>query len=204
MTASSIRLLVWLHGHEDEPSGRGAALARSIGCEVMEPRGPVELPGGPAWFSSDAGGPNEEELIDALDELEHMITRETERHGFERPQVAIGGTSQGGAVALAFALREPGFDGFVGAVCCVNGWLPWSDDLVYDAPGLAAAGTRVLIVTSRDDEVVPPESGRSAARYLDRAGAKVKLVELAADHTVGDDAIGAVADWLASGQTGTS
>jgi predicted esterase len=61
-----------------------------------------------------------------------------------------------------------------------------------------AEGVKVLVVGSTDDEVVPVQASRSAARYFERAGLDVTWVELAADHAIGDDARRVVGDWLAT------
>ena len=117
--------------------------------------------------------------------------------------VALGGFSQGGAVALASALssgtdpdRPSAPPPTAGAVFCVNGWLPFAATLTYDPAALVASGTRVLVVASALDQVVLVQQGRSAARWLERGGVDVTYVELAGDHAVGPDALAAVASWL--------
>ncbi len=200
MTASDGRrsddrtpLLVVLHGYEDEPGRRLDATAVE-GWRVITPRGPIELPGGPAWFASDDDGPVTTHLISSLDGLDELIRRE------RRGAVVVGGYSQGGAVALAWALREAGRDDAPApdGVFCVNAWLPHDDALAYDLDRLVAARTRVLVVASAADEVVAVQSGRSAARVLERGGVDVTYVELAGGHQAGAEATAALHDWLAT------
>jgi predicted esterase len=108
----------------------------------------------------------------------------------------LGGHSQGGAVALALALRQAGSDEPLGGVYSVSGWLLHAESVAYDAPALAAGGTPVLVVHGADDEVVIVQQGRSSARYLERHGVTVEYVELDGDHHLGRPAIDAIGRWL--------
>jgi len=86
----------------------------------------------------------------------------------------------------------------------VNGWLPAPESVAYRPDRLTTSRVRVLVVGSRDDEVVPVQAARSAARYLERAQVAVTWTELDGGHQAGPDAVAAVADWLASvAQAGT-
>ena len=153
--------------------------------------GAVELAGGPAWFASDDDGPVESQLLASLDQLDRLV--EELEVGPDR--LVVGGSSQGGAVALAWALRAHHAPA---GVFCVNSWLPAPESFTYHPEALSAAGTRVLVVGSVDDEVVPVQAGRSAARYLERAGVEVTALELAGGHHIGAEAVAAVGAWLAS------
>jgi predicted esterase len=197
---SDPQALIVLHGYEDQP-GRGPVLADGDPrWQVLEPRGPVELPGGPAWFASDDDGPIEAQLETSVRVVQALVA-----DAADRP--VLGGFSQGGAIALAAALAtaaalevedppaETGTPAPAG-LFCVNGWLPHSTRLDLDAGRLVSAGTRVLVVASIDDQVVAVQQGRSAARWLERAGVDVSLVELDGDHRVGPDALAAVRSWL--------
>jgi phospholipase/carboxylesterase len=186
------RLLVVLHGFEDEPDRRVLPPSLDPSWSVVQPRGPVELAGGPAWFRNDEHGPVEADVTHSLDQLEALLG-ELLREARGDPAIVVGGSSQGGAMALAVALRSgPPLAGLF----CVNGWLPALDTVTFDPGPLVAERVKVLIVGSTDDEVVPVEAGRSTARYLERAGVDVTWVELAAGHTVGSEAQAAVGEWL--------
>jgi predicted esterase len=191
-TTQPVPVLIVLHGYEDEPGGRIDPSALD-GWRVVTPRGPIERPGGPAWFASDDDGPVSAHLVHALDQLDELVGREAQAGS----RVVVGGYSQGGAVALALALRaERRSAADLRGVFCVNGWLPHDDAVTYDPTRLVAAGTPALIVASEGDEVVPVQSGRSAARVLERGGVAVTYVEVPGDHHPGLDAFSAVADWL--------
>ena len=187
------RSLIVLHGYEDPPGRRRLVDPADPTWRVLEPRGPVELPGGPAWFASDDDGPIEAQLVASVELLGAVAAAAAPAE-----LVTVGGFSQGGAVALALALSEPAGAEPPAGVFCVNGWLPHAASLSYDPAALAEAGTRVLVVASIRDDVVLVQQGRSAARFLERAGVAVDYVELPGDHTAGPDALAAVAGWLAA------
>jgi predicted esterase len=192
VTATDVVLVV-LHGYEDEPVGRLVPPGLPDGWRVLEPRGPVELAAGPAWFASDDDGPVERDLVRSLDQLDALVEDVP-----PAARLVVGGSSQGGAVALAWGLRErPDRRPLLG-VFAVNGWLPAPESFAYAPAALARAGTRALVVGSADDEVVPVQAARSAARYLERAGVDVTWTELDGGHHIGDDAVAALARWLGS------
>jgi len=193
VTRGERRTLVVLHGYEDEPVGRLVPEDLDERWEVVEPRGPVELAGGPAWFASDEDGPVDADLVRSLDQLDEL----TATAPADAPLV-VGGSSQGAAVALAWALREGPGRRVPAGVFSVNGWLPAPASFGYEPDRLVTAGTRVLVVGSADDEVVPVQAGRSAARYLERSGVEVTWVELVAGHRVGPEAVAALGSWLRS------
>ncbi len=192
------RRLVVLHGYEDPPGRRRVVGPDDPRWHLIEPRGPLELPSGPAWFATDDDGPVEVQLRASVRQVQAALGTA----GSPAPAV-LGGFSQGGAVALASALApasEPeGADEpypVPAAVFCVNGWLPFAPSLSYDPSPLVTAGSRALVVASAADEVVLVQQGRSAARWLERGGVEVSYVELPGGHAVGPDALEAVATWL--------
>jgi len=192
MTTGS-RPLVVLHGYEDPPGRRRVVDPADPAWRLLEPRGPLELPGGPAWFASDDDGPVEAQLVASVQLVAAVLAA-----AGPPDLVTVGGFSQGGAVALALALSGPIGVEPPARVFCVNGWLPHATTLTYDPARLVAAGTGVLVVASTRDEVVLVQQGRSASRYLERAGVAVDYVELPGGHAVGPDALAAVAEWVAA------
>jgi predicted esterase len=187
----AVQVLLLLHGYEDEPVGKLVPPGLDPRWEVREPRGPIERPGGPAWFASDDDGPVESHLLASLDQLDAIVGELP-----DGARIMVGGSSQGGAVALAWALRAAAAGRPPAGVFCVNGWLPAPESFDYVPAALVEAGTRALVVGSTDDEVVPVQAGRSAARYLERAGVAVEWVELPGDHRIGPDAVEVVGTWL--------
>lgn len=203
MTGVPRTLVIALHGYEDEP----AALADLLdpldveGRAVVVPRGPIDAPHGPAWFTSDDAGPVEAELRRSLDLLGVVIDRTAADYGVDRSSVVLGGFSQGGVAALAFALSDAGANQPFGGLFSVSGFLLHAETVDYDIAGLAAGGTRTLVVHGADDEVVVVQQGRSVARLLERKGVPVDYVEVEGDHHLGIVAVDALGTWLAELET---
>ena len=86
----------------------------------------------------------------------------------------VGGLSQGGATALAFALRASDRPP-VGGVFAISGFLLPPDDIAYDFAGRRTVP--VLVSHGEADEVVAIQQGRSVARTLERAGLAVTFRE---------------------------
>lgn len=179
------RVVVLLHGHDDDPERfehLGATLT-GRGRTVVVPRGP--LPTGPdrlGWFDTVDGEPDPTGVRAAVGALDDVVAGLT-ADGVPPDRIVVVGFSQGGAVALLWATRPPDAApgvGAVGALAVVAGWLPHVEGLDPDLA--AAAGSPVWIAHGTDDEVVPWPLGRGAARALERAGASVTFVELETDH----------------------
>jgi predicted esterase len=112
--------------------------------------------------------------------------------------VVVVGFSQGGALALLWALRV--VDGShdratpdLAALAVVAGWLPSVDGLELDPAGCRAA--RVLIAHGDDDETVAPQLGRGAARLLERQHIDTTVTTLAAGHDL-EPYVAAVREFL--------
>jgi predicted esterase len=177
------RLLVGLHGYDDDPTALMAQLralddAGTFG--VIVPVAPTTTTsGGAAWFPSSPGdiGPP---LVETLDALRASVVelRATS------DEIVVVGYSQGAAVALALALgTTTGWR--PNAVVALAAWLPNEPDLEWDFAGAARRGLRALLVHGTNDDVVPVEQGRSVRRLLERRGVDVGWNEIDAGHALG-------------------
>jgi len=193
-----LSVVIALHGFEDEPLTVAELLAplAGRGLAVVTPRAPMTAPGGPAWFTSDADGPIEAELRQSLDALDELVDQIAAEHGVDRSAVVLGGFSQGGVAALAYALRDAGGHQPLGGLFSISGYLIHAETISYDIAGLAAGGTPVLVVHGSDDEVVAIQQGRSSARLLERHGVTTRFVEAEGGHHLGTVAVDALVDWL--------
>lgn len=193
--------LIVLHGHDDDP-GALAAIAPSLAppaWTTVVPDGPVATSGGRRawWRSDDDGAPFPDDIAAAAATVDAVVAQ----HAAAAP-VVVAGFSQGGALALALALRDPsavpaGSSGAIAGVIAVSAWLPDLVGLPADLAGAAARATPVLVAHGGDDEDVPLLLGRSAARLLDRHGVPVAFVVLDVGHRL-DPFIPAIADWTAA------
>jgi phospholipase/carboxylesterase len=189
--------LVFLHGHDDDPDA-AAGLVRSmadVAWHVVVPRGPVETGAGRRawWRSDDDGAPVEADVLAAVTVVDDVVRR----HG--GVPIVLGGFSQGGALALALALRaDPPDDvGVLAGAYAVGAWLPDLVGLETDVDGAAQRRLPVLIAHGEDDEAVPVMLGRSAARLLDRRGVPVTYRSLDVGHEVAPFA-STVHEWAAA------
>ena len=174
-SAMGPQVVVFLHGHGDRPDEyvRSAAQFLPAGAELVVPAGPVAVGDGTlAWFAPDPdGGPDPAQLTAALDAVSTIVDSACATFGTTPERVVVGGFSQGGAVALAWALRAGslgrGRTPRVAGVFCVAGWLPDADGLDLDLAH--AVDTPFLVAHGDDDEMVPLPMGRSVVRVLERS-----------------------------------
>lgn len=191
--------LIYLHGHDDDPQA-GAELVRSIAgptWNVVLPAGPVDTGAGRRawWRSDDDGAPVDDDVAVAV----ALVDAEVRRHA-AGPPVLLGGFSQGGALALALALRAQPPDDLADALAgafAVGAWLPDLVGLETDVDRAAQRELPVLIAHGDDDEAVPIMLGRSAARLLDRRGVPATFHALDAGHVLAPF-VPIVHDWAAA------
>lgn len=182
MTGSRARpALVILHGHDDDAS-RARRLAAGLGSgfrAVRTPEAPRDATGVRSWFDTAARGVEPASLERSLD----LLRREVALCG--PGPVVLAGFSQGAAMALAAASLE-GVEAVVG-LCA---FLPAAEetDLSMGAP--------VLMLSNRDDEVVPAFLAEDAGAAMADAGREVTVEVLPGGHEVTVDATRRARRWL--------
>lgn len=197
------RVLVFLHGHDDDPAAYPTLLADLLpeGFTAVVPRGPVDGPEGRAgWFDQVDGEPDPTQVGRALEVINGAIDDVTRHQGIPPRRIVLGGFSQGAAMALTWLLRADRPGGPVapdelGGVLAIAGWLPDVDGVTIDLG--RAAGVEVYVGHGEDDDVVPLPLGASVARALERRGAAVVFHRLPGGHDVTAAAATSRA-WLAS------
>ncbi len=103
-------------------------------------------------------------------------------------QIDLVGFSQGGALALAFAMLNPAR---VKRVAGLATFLPEkSDDLISRKP---LVGKSIFMGHGTEDDIVPVELARDAVRQLQAAGADVSYCETEVGHKLGADCFNAYA-----------
>lgn len=138
--------LFWLHGLGDIPSSwkegtNSFNLERTKIILPAAPIIPVTLNGGmqmPAWFDiiGLSLGTTEDKvgIRAACEQLASMIEKEIKEHNIHPKNIAVGGFSQGGAVALHTCLVKGYLKHKIGAVVGLSCWLPLGSTLM-DANG---------------------------------------------------------------------
>jgi phospholipase/carboxylesterase len=196
--------VIWLHGlgadgHDFEPivpELRLAFAARFVFPHA--PVRPVTINGGMemrAWYdilgfdrhaAEDAPG-----IRASAAALTELIDNEIER-GMPADRIVLAGFSQGGAIALHTALREPRK---LGGVMALSTYLPLATTLAAERSA-ASSGLPIFIAHGSADNVLPLALGESSRRALEAAGYRVEWHAYPMAHSVCLEEILAIGAWL--------
>lgn len=155
------------------------------------PGGPWGYGGGWAWYQFLGGTTPEPQSFEAGQELLERFLDELQTALSVQPgPKVIGGFSQGGTSALAYALRHPGqFDG----VLVLSGFLA-SHPSVKATPE-TVGGTRFFWGHGTLDQVIPASTGRPGRQALLAAGAELESHDYPIGHWVEPDEMRDVSAW---------
>lgn len=196
--------VIWLHGlgadgHDFEPIVDELALRG--GYRFVFPHAPIRpvtINGGlpmRAWFdifSIERGGREDEAGIAAgAAAVGALIDREVER-GAAASRIVLAGFSQGGALALHVALREP--RGLAG-VLALSGFLPLASSLAAQKSA-ANADLPVFMAHGRFDPVVGIDLAELGRQRLVEEGYRVEWRTYPIAHQVSAAEIADVSRWL--------
>jgi phospholipase/carboxylesterase len=192
-------ILILLHGvGSNELAMAAIAPAFDPRFEVLSVRAPIEL--GPfafGWFpiartpDSPAVGPADVES--AWSGLSNFIDEAVVAYGGDPDRVFLAGFSQGGIVAVGYALAHPSH---VAGAVSMSGWLP--PEVVPAAVDEGAlAGRPILVVHGLVDQTIEVAAARAEQATLSGFPVRLDYVELAIGHTTTDESVSIVAGWLA-------
>ena len=186
--------IIWMHGlgadaHDFEPVVPMLALDAARAVRYVFPNAPVRpvtINGGMrmrAWYDIRDFDINTRGDLDGLRESADAVVRLIERErasGFPPGRIFLAGFSQGGAMALYTALRQPEPLAGIIALSC---YLPEPDSLDAEMP---AANREVPIFMAHGDldPVVAPALGRMSRERLEAAGCRVSWHTYAMPHAV--------------------
>ena len=120
-----------------------------------------------------------------------LIDREIER-GLEASQIVLAGFSQGGAVALHTALREPRP---LAGVLALSTYLPLGATLAAERSA-ANAGVPIFMAHGSADPLLPLALAEGSRRTLEGLGYAVDWHVYGIPHSVCPEEIAAIAAWL--------
>lgn len=190
---NSPRLMVMLHGLGDSIEGyRWLPEAMNLPwLNYLLVNAPDEYYGGYAWFDLNDIVPGVERsrklLIELLDSLP--------ARGFPTEQTTFGGFSQGCLMAIDVGLRYPRrFAGIVG----VSGWVCELEKLVKELSPVARQ-QRLLMTHGLHDPLVPFAQVRAQIPLLKAAGINVQWREFDKMHTIIEDEIALIRDFVSAG-----
>jgi phospholipase/carboxylesterase len=157
------------------------------GAALVSPRGKVSEDGLNRFFRRfDEGVWDREDFNARTEELAAFVARARLTYRLERPLVL--GFSNGANIGWSLMLRDP--DALAGALL-MRPMLPFDPRPLPDL-----AGFPVLILSGKDDPLVPPEQPSYFAALLGEAGADVTLEMLPAGHALTQQDLVFAHDWL--------
>lgn len=198
--------VIWLHGlgadgHDFEPIV--PELGLRFAARFVFPHAPVRpvtINGGMAmraWYDilgfdrnakEDAAG-----IRASAAAVTELIDREIDR-GIPAGRIALAGFSQGGAVALHTALREPRA---LAGVLALSTYLPVASSLASERSA-ANTGIPIFMAHGTADSVLPLSLGEASRRALEGLGYAVDWHAYAMPHSVCVEEISAIGAWLAA------
>jgi phospholipase/carboxylesterase len=199
--------VIWMHGlgadgYDFVPAVPEMGLPPDLGVRFVFPHAPVR----PvtinramrmrAWYDvRDDGGERREDeagVRESHESLAALIERERAR-GIDAALVALGGFSQGGAMALHVGLRHPERLAGIVALSC---FLPLAA-LVAAEASPANRETPILMAHGVHDPLIPVARGRRARDALAGLGYRVTWREYPMAHAVCEEEMRLVGQWLA-------
>ncbi len=153
----------------------------------MEMRGWYDILGFGVSVRQDAAG-----IRASAAAVTRLIDREIER-GLTASQIVLAGFSQGGAIALHTALREPRS---LAGVLALSTYLPLGDSLAAERSA-ASAGVPIFMAHGSGDPLLPLALGEGSRRTLEGLGYSVDWHVYPMQHSVCAEEIAAIATWLA-------
>ncbi len=197
--------IIWLHGlgadgHDFEPIV--PELDLPVPARFVFPHAPVRpitVNGGMemrGWYDILGFGMNVRQdaagIRASAAAVTRLIDREVER-GLEAAQIVLAGFSQGGAVALHTALREPRS---LAGILALSTYLPVGDSLAAERTA-ANAGVPIFMAHGSADPLLPLALAESSRRTLQGLGYAVDWHVYPMQHSVCAEEIAAIAAWLA-------
>jgi phospholipase/carboxylesterase len=206
--------IVWLHGLGADGNDFAPIVPELVrkdwpGIRFVFPHAkvrPVTINGGVpmrAWYDilnlqidqrADEAG-----VRDSINEVEALLARERDR-GVPSARTILAGFSQGGAIALATALRrEAGLAGVV----ALSTYLPLAN-VTMDESTAAGRAAPVFMAHGAQDPVVPQSLGARSRDALQAMGVRVQWQSYAMPHSVCAEEIRDLGDWLTKRFAGES
>lgn len=202
--------VIWLHGlgadgHDFEPIVPELRLDGRLSLRFVFPHAPVRevtINNGiamRAWYdivSLDRSGPQDEDgILESAGQVLDLVQREIER-GVPQERIVLAGFSQGGAIVLHAALRQP--ERFAGLMA-LSTWLPLADRFAEEVAGNAQSQPRdlpVFIAHGTFDPMLPIGLGEATRDALSDAGYQPEWHAYPMAHAVCAEEIAAIRDWL--------
>jgi phospholipase/carboxylesterase len=186
-TAPTLLLLHGTGGNENDLLPLGRAIVP--GAALLSPRGKVLENGMPRFFRRLAEGVfDQEDLTLRTRELSEFIDAASENYGIDRTRLYAVGFSNGANMAASVLLRSP--DKVAGAIL-IRAMVPF---VLEQPPDLR--DKPVLLLSGREDPIVPTGQAEDLAGIFKSAGADITLHWEKAGHALTQGDVSFARDWL--------
>jgi phospholipase/carboxylesterase len=185
--APTLLLLHGTGGSENDLLPLGRAIAP--GAALLSPRGKVLENGMPRFFRRLAEGVfDQEDLTLRTRELSEFIDAASENYGIDRTRLFAVGFSNGANMAASVLLAFP--DKLAGAIL-IRAMVPF---VLEQPPNLREKP--VLLLSGREDPIVPTGQAKDLAGIFKSAGADITLHWEKAGHALTQGDVSFARDWL--------
>ena len=185
--APTLLLLHGTGGDENDLLPLGRAIGP--GAALLSPRGKVLENGMPRFFRRIAEGVfDQQDLTLRTRELAEFIDAASEIYGLDRARLFAVGFSNGANIAASLLLRFP--DKLAGAIL-IRAMVPFVPDQLPEFREKPA-----LLLSGREDPMVPPGQAEQPADILKSAGADVTLHWENAGHSLTERDVSTAQDWM--------
>lgn len=203
--------IIWLHGlgadgHDFVPVADELELPAAVRYIFPHaPHRPVTINGGfvmRAWYDiahSRIEAEQDAEGIRASQAAVEALIAQERAHGIEPSHIFLAGFSQGGAIALQTALRQPEP---LGGVLALSTYLPLASSAVREASANARQ-TPVFMAHGLYDPVVPFALGTMSRDALREMGQEVAWHEYPMQHSVCGEELRDIEAWLSERMQGS-
>lgn len=203
--------VIWLHGlgadgHDFAPIVPELGLPSPLAVRFIFPHAPllpVTINNGyvmPAWYdvrSLDLRQAEDEAGIRASQQQVEALIRQEEARGIPAARIVLAGFSQGGAIALHTGLRH---GALLAGVLALSTYLPLPHTLAAEA-SLANAGLPIFMAHGTSDSVIPIDQGMASRDFLEERGHAVDWREYSMAHSVCQEEITDIGQWLVQALT---
>jgi phospholipase/carboxylesterase len=165
---------------------------------MLCPQGPVKIQigygmSGYGWFPLDPGKPIDVAAFQrSADALRELLDDAVEKFPVDPEKIVIAGFSQGGVMAYALALSDPGR--FAG-LAALSSWFPTQlAEMLEKKP--EHEGFPVLVIHGTRDSTLPVERARESREELRPFGVSLTYREFEMGHEINREALQVIGRWL--------
>jgi len=148
--------------------------------------------GGYTWYDlRDVGSPNLQQFDESYGKLIQFLADMKTGYAIDADRLFLLGFSMGSVMSFAAALTVPGL---VRGIVAHSGYIPENSSLSFAWTKLQ--GLSAFVAHGVHDPVIPIEHGRRAHELLKHTSADVSYKEYPIPHTISEQSLSDLSDWL--------